>query len=99
MSRASKVIASMRESLSGDQKLKIIKKKGSILKLLKPVNWKGEKKSQIMTDGIEKSKNIHGEVSYKIVGDTFDSEWANSLEGLVAMIDWKDYEARKAFSK
>lgn len=97
MSRASQVIQSMSEGLTPDQKVKIIKKKGSILKLKKPMKVKGETKTQIMTDGIEKSKDIHGKESFKIIGTTFDSEWAPSIEKLTDLIDWKDYEDRKSF--
>lgn len=94
MSRALKVIKSFNEELSTEKKIQIIKKKDQILTLKKPVRWKGEEFRQIMTNGIEKKQG-----KYTLMGTRFDTESADSLEKLTDLIDWKDYEARRSFSK
>lgn len=80
--------------MTTEEKIKVIKKKGQILTFLRPVKWKGENYTQIMTNGIEKSQG-----SVKLLGTLLDSPWMKSLEELSSLIDWEDYKARKAFSK
>lgn len=83
-------VIKLTEEMSYEQKIKIIKKKGSILDLKKPIMWKGDKHRQIMTNGIEKSGG-----SYKLLGTALDTPWTESLEQLCDLIDWNSYEKRK----
>lgn len=84
------IALSKRASISTQKKIKLIKQKGNILKLKNPVRWKGQEHNQILTDGIRKQSG-----KYCIVSREFDSPWADSLEKLVELIDWNDYESRE----
>lgn len=78
------------KSLTDKQKIRIMKKEGSILPLKKPVDWQGKKHKQIMVNYVEKSGG-----KYKIIGSQFNTPSARSLDDLVNLIDWKEYEKRK----
>lgn len=69
------------------KRIKTLNTKGRLITFKKQFRWMGKEHWQILTQGIEKQKG-----SVKIVGFGKDTEWYDSMDKLIAAIDWDKME-------
>jgi len=70
------------------KQLKFLRTKGNLVTFKKPFNWKGDPKTQIIVQSIDRDRG-----SVKIMGQFLFTPWYKGMDELIKAVDWDKMES------